>query len=70
MINKPTDHHATPTQPPIPIPDERISTEGFVLYEQLSVAKTVVLPSAQIPAVPPPATQKPAEPPQSNPQEK
>ena len=64
MSKKPNSHDATPSQLPNPIHDEHILTEG-PNYEQLSVPKTIVLPSAQVPAEPPKPAQAPPKPSQS-----
>lgn len=59
MSNESTNHDTKPAQPTNPIPEgERIPTTGPQL-EQLSVPKTIVLPSAQVPAQPPEAAPPP-----------
>lgn len=59
MSNESTNDDAKPSQPTNLIPEgERIPTADPQL-EQLSVPKTIVLPSAQVPAQPPQATAPP-----------
>lgn len=69
MSSQQTQGNTGPTSPEPAVSDETIPTEN-VRTEQLSVHKTIVLPSAQAPAEPPMSSQATQEPPQSDAKEK
>ena len=69
MSNKPNNHQAKPSKPPISFPEEYVPTSG-IHSDQFSVPKTIVLPSAQVPAEPPKPAQAPPKPAQSGATEK
>ena len=69
MSKKPNSHDTTPSRPPTSFPEEYVPTSGIHL-DKLSVPKTIVLPSAQVPAEPPNPAQAPPKPPQSGTTEK
>lgn len=69
MSNESTNHDVKPTQPTNPIPDGEHFPTAVPHLEQLSVPKTIVLPSAQVPAQPPKAA-LPPKPSQSDSKEK
>ena len=69
MSDKSIERHVAPAMPEEMIPEVSIATDELV-HEQLSVPKTIVLPSAQAPAEPPTAAQASPKPSQSDAKEK
>ena len=69
MSDKLTERNVAPATPEEMIPEVSIATDELV-HEQLSVPKTVILPSAQVPAEPPKAAQESPNPSLSDAKEK
>lgn len=69
MSDKSIERSVAPATPEEMIPEVSIATDELV-HEQLSVPKTIILPSTQIPAESPKPTQTPTEAPQSKPADK